>query len=82
MRRYLVSAIALALATSSLTVLAAAPMMTSASQLATTQLPRGITPTHYDISISPHAQAMNFDGVVTVTLDVLKSTNSITLSGR
>ena len=80
MRTYLVTAIALALAGASMTSMAATPVATSASELATTQLPRGVQPTHYDVSITPHAQAMNFDGMVTVTVNVMKPTKSITLN--
>jgi len=80
MRRYLVSAIALALAGASLTALATAPVVINTTELATTQLPRGVTPSHYDVSITPHAAAMNFDGKVTVSLDVAKPTKSITLN--
>lgn len=79
MRRYLVSAIALALAGVSMAPLAAtakAPPMREA----TTQLPRGVVPTHYDVAVVPHADKLAFDGKVTITLNVLKPTNSITLN--
>ncbi|MGN6234822.1 M1 family metallopeptidase [Dyella sp.] len=79
MRRYLVSAIALALAGVSMAPLAAtakAPPMREA----TTQLPRGVVPTHYDVAVVPHADKLAFDGKVTITLNVLKPTSSITLN--
>ncbi|MFK2905154.1 M1 family metallopeptidase [Dyella ginsengisoli] len=79
MRRYLVSAIALALAGVSMAPLAAtvkAPPMREA----TTQLPRGVVPLHYDVAVVPHADKLSFDGKVTITLNVLKPTNSITLN--
>jgi len=79
MRRYLVSAIALALAGVSMAPLAAtakAPPMREA----TTQLPRGVVPTHYDVAVVPHADKLTFDGKVTITLNVLKPTSSITLN--
>ena len=79
MRRYLVSAIALALAGVSMAPLAAtakAPPMREA----TTQLPRGVVPTHYDVAVVPHADKLSFDGQVTITLNVLKPTASITLN--
>lgn len=79
MRRYLVSAIALALAGVSMAPLAAtakAPPMREA----TTQLPRGVVPTHYDVAVVPHADKLTFDGQVTITLNVLKPTASITLN--
>jgi aminopeptidase N len=79
MRRYLVSAIALALAGVSMAPLAAtakAPPMREA----TTQLPRGVVPLHYDVAVVPHADKLTFDGKVTITLNVLKPTASITLN--
>ncbi|MGO4223304.1 M1 family metallopeptidase [Lysobacter sp. TAF61] len=80
MRRFLVSAIALALAGTCVTAMAAAPMSTSTVQSSTTtQLPRNVRPTHYDVAITPHAQSLTFDGQVTITLDVLEPTASITL---
>ncbi|MEW5837126.1 MAG: M1 family metallopeptidase [Pseudomonadota bacterium] len=79
MRRYLVSAIALALAGVSMAPLAAQAKAAPVRE-ATTQLPRGVVPTHYDVSIVPHADKLAFDGKVTITLDVLKPTSSITLN--
>jgi aminopeptidase N len=85
MRQLLVSAIALALAASPVISTAAAtgapsvPAPSGQAQ-ATTQLPRNVRPTHYDVAIVPHAQAMNFDGKVTVAIDVLAPTSSITLN--
>jgi aminopeptidase N len=79
MRRYLVSAIALALAGVSMAPLAAiakAPL----PREATTQLPRGVVPTHYNVAVVPHADKLSFDGKVTITLNVLKPTSSITLN--
>ncbi|AND67728.1 aminopeptidase N [Dyella thiooxydans] len=79
MRRYLVSAIALALAGVSMAPLAAQAKAAPVRE-ATTQLPRGVVPTHYDVSIVPHADKLAFDGKVTITLNVLKPTSSITLN--
>ena len=79
MRRYLVSAIALALAGVSMAPLAAQAKAAPVRE-ATTQLPRGVVPTHYDVSIVPHADKLTFDGKVTITLNVLKPTASITLN--
>jgi aminopeptidase N len=79
MRCILVSAIALALAGVSMTGMAATPAGT-ATTLATTQLPRSVRPTHYDVSVVPHAATLGFDGKVTITVDVLKPTASITLN--
>ena len=74
MRRYLVSAIALVLAGGSIDVVAkgATPAAAGASAVqTTTQLPRGVRPTHYTVAVTPHAQALTFDGQVAITLDVL-----------
>ncbi|WP_017460360.1 M1 family metallopeptidase [Dyella ginsengisoli] len=79
MRRYLVSAIALALAGVSMAPLAAQTKAAPVRE-ATTQLPRGVVPTHYDVAIVPHADKLTFDGKVTITLNVLKPTSSITLN--
>ena len=81
MRRTLVTAIAIALAGASLTAIAATPASSAAaSPRATTQLPRGVRPTHYDVAVVPHADKFTFDGQVTVTIDVQKATSSITLN--
>ncbi len=83
MRRYLVSAtplaIALALAAVSMTAMAQTPVAPAAAQ-ATTQLPRNVRPTHYDVAVVPHAQSLTFDGKVGITLEVLEPTSSITLN--
>ena len=84
MRRFLVTAIALALAGNCVTAMAAAPATvsnttTTAAPATTTQLPRNVRPTHYDVAITPHAQTLTFDGQVTITLDVLEPTATITL---
>jgi aminopeptidase N len=86
MRRRLVVAIALALAAvtvagpSFATDQAVAGPATPSSALVTTQLPRGITPSHYDVALVPHAQSLSFDGTVTATIAVAKPTRSITLN--
>jgi aminopeptidase N len=81
MRRYLVTAITLALASASMASMAAAPAPAAAA-LTTTQLPRGIQPTHYDVAIVPHAESLSFDGKVTVAIDVAQPTTSITLNAE
>jgi aminopeptidase N len=73
------SAIALALAGFFAVSIAAAPVA-AAEELTTTQLPRTVLPSHYDVAIVPHAQALNFDGKVTVAIDVLQPTDSIVLN--
>ena len=47
---------------------------------ATTQLPRTVRPTHYTVSIAPDAVKMRFKGKVTVAIDVLRPTHTITLN--
>lgn len=77
MRKPLVGAIAFALAgLSSIAVAAPAADTTQA----TTQLPRTVRPSHYDVSIVPHAQTLTFDGKVSIDVDVLQPTTSITLN--
>lgn len=78
MRRTLVSAIALAL-TGVCFAPMAAPAPAQDSQT-TTQLPRGVVPSHYDVAVVPHASKMTFDGNATITIEVTKPTSSITLN--
>jgi aminopeptidase N len=49
---------------------------------ATTELPRTVRPSHYDVAITPHAQALGFDGRVVVAIEVLEPTATITLNAR
>ncbi len=80
MRRILVSAIALALVAGFCTApVTAAQGVDDASQ-ATTQLPRTVRPTHYDVAIVPDAAKLRFNGKVTVDIAVLRPTNSITVN--
>jgi len=81
MRKSLVSAIALALAMSAGTTLAMPAQHAAAAVSQTpTQLPRNVRPTHYAVAITPHAGKLNFDGQVTVDVQVLKPSTSITLN--
>ncbi|MFN3702565.1 M1 family metallopeptidase [Thermomonas sp.] len=84
MRRTLVTAIALALASAGPAVLAhpagLAPDAPTAAVSVTTQLPRDVRPTHYDVEVVPHADRMTFDGKVRINVDVLVPTRSITLN--
>ncbi|MFC4526107.1 M1 family metallopeptidase [Dyella halodurans] len=79
MRTRLVSAIVLALTgvafTSTALAANAAPMAQT-----TTQLPRAVRPSHYAVSISPHPSSLSFDGKVTVDVEVLAPTSTITLN--
>lgn len=47
-----------------------------------TQLPRTVKPSHYAIAIAPNAAEANFTGQVTISIDVLKPTSSITLNAH
>jgi aminopeptidase N len=83
MHRSLISA-AVALAFSAVPALhvQAAPAAASApaSAEATTQLPRGVAPSHYDIALTPNAAGASFSGKAVITLNVSKATDSITLN--
>jgi len=46
----------------------------------TTQLPRTVRPTHYDVKIVPDARSMRFSGKVAIAIEVLQPTASITLN--
>ena len=80
MRRALSLAIILALA-----AFAAAPAIAAdapaapATDRATTQLPRTVRPSHYDVSVVPDAAHLSFTGHVAIAIDVLAATRSITL---
>ena len=78
MRNPLVCAIAFALAGLSFSAVAAP--VADAAQLATTQLPRTVRPTHYDVAVVPHADKLAFEGKVSITIDVLQPTPSIVLN--
>ncbi len=80
MRRSLISA-AVLVALAGITSLpaAAAPQHTKAA-LVTTQLPRTARPVHYDVAITPDAKSATFAGKVSIKLDVLVPTASITLN--
>src|SRR5690348_7476938 len=78
MRRHLSTAICLALAGFTMAPLGAASA--AEARLVTTQLPRGVVPSHYDVAVTPHADKLTFDGQVTITLTVIKPTSSITLN--
>jgi len=46
----------------------------------TTQLPRTVRPTHYDIGITPDTAHLRFDGKVAIAIDVLEPTATVTLN--
>ncbi|MET3106267.1 aminopeptidase N [Oxalobacteraceae bacterium GrIS 2.11] len=80
MRRHTLSiAIALA-ATIMFAGSSSAFAVATAHSLTPTQLPRNIRPSHYAIAITPNASEASFTGQVTISIEVLKPTNSITLN--
>lgn len=76
--RLICAALALALAGAALPA-GAAPAAEPAVA-ATTQLPRGVRPLHYDIAITPDAAAASFAAQARIDLEVLAPTRSITLN--
>lgn len=86
MRRNLVTAaITLALCAAPLHALAQTPAEVSRAATpplvqATTQLPRNVRPTNYDIEVVPHAERLVFDGKVRINIDVLEPTDTIVLN--
>lgn len=56
---------------------AAAPSVTAAS--VTTQLPRGVVPTHYDLAFTPDADKLSFTASVKIAIEVAAPTRTITL---
>jgi hypothetical protein len=80
-RSLLSAAVALALAALPALHANAAPAASAgAAQEATTQLPRGVIPSHYDISLTPDAAAKTFSAKASITINVTKATSSITLN--
>lgn len=61
---------------------AVSPAMAAAPARAetTTQLPRTVVPSHYDLTLTPNPDAMTFDGHVRITVDVVKPTDRIVLN--
>ena len=45
-----------------------------------TQLPRTAIPSHYAITVTPHADKLTFDGTVAIDLKVIKPTTTLTLN--
>ena len=83
MRRTLATAIALVLTGSSATLMAqpaSTPTVAATAPATTTQLPRSVRPTHYDVAVTPNAQALSFDGKVGIDIEVVESTAAITLN--
>ena len=59
---------------------AAASPVAGADTGQTTQLPRGVRPTHYDVAITPDAASSSFAATVTIAIEVQKATDTITLN--
>lgn len=66
-------------APAAITAVADTPSGANPAAAVTTQLPRTARPSHYAIEITPHAQALNFDGKVKIDLEVLTATDRIVL---
>jgi aminopeptidase N len=83
-RKLLSAAVALTLAAGPLVHASAAPTRARAGAPAsadtTTQLPRGVIPTHYRISLTPDAATASFGAHAIVSIVVSKATNTITLN--
>jgi aminopeptidase N len=79
-KKLVTAAVAAALAVLSSQPAIAVPAPAPAAHAATTQLPRGVTPTHYDVSLTPDAKAATFAGKVTISVNVQAPTKSITLN--
>ncbi|WP_237713932.1 M1 family metallopeptidase [Novosphingobium sp. Rr 2-17] len=54
-------------------------MSGATSDTVTTQLPRGIEPTHYDVTFEPDAANLTFKGKATIAITVQADTRTITL---
>ena len=54
----------------------------STAPATTTQLPRTVRPTHYDVAIDPDAATLAFRGNVAISIEVLQPTASITLNAH
>jgi aminopeptidase N len=69
-----------ALSALAITPTAAAPPASTSAAHVTTQLPRTVRPTHYDVAVTPDAGALAFTGKVVISVDVLEPTATITLN--
>ncbi|CAN5451480.1 M1 family metallopeptidase [soil metagenome] len=85
MRRLLSSAAAAVLVFAAGSAVAATPAAPKTAKPAitaanvTTQLPRGVVPTHYALAFTPDAEKMTFTGSVKININVVKPTSTITL---
>lgn len=74
MHRYLVPVLITAM-TAAITAPVAAAVETT-----TSQLPRSVRPSHYELAIEPDVQALRFNGKVAIDLEVLQATDRIILN--
>ncbi|WP_317204820.1 M1 family metallopeptidase [Janthinobacterium sp.] len=81
MHRSLISAAVLALITlTGVPAALAAPAAAGIGASTTTQLPRGVAPSHYALSLTPDAAAATFAAKLKITLTVSRPTSAITLN--
>ncbi|PEQ13208.1 aminopeptidase [Novosphingobium sp. PC22D] len=82
MKKHLATVAAAALAASLAQPALAAPSTTpgATAETVTTQLPRAVRPTHYDVTITPDAEALTFTGEVAIDVDVVETTDTIVLN--
>src|SRR5690242_5087801 len=59
---------------------AAAPQADTIDLNVPTQLPRTAIPHHYAITLTPHADALTFDGNVAIDVEVTKPTTNLVLN--
>lgn len=80
MKRSLISAAVLVLAAGAALPAFAAPAAATKAVQVTSQLPRGVSPTHYAVSLTPNAAASTFAGHIIITINVTEATKTITLN--
>ncbi|MHC1480453.1 M1 family metallopeptidase [Frateuria aurantia] len=80
MRLKLVTAIALALASIPFAASSQTQPAASVEAQTTTQLPRGVSPEHYALTITPHLEQMRFDGQAIISIEVARATDQITFN--
>ncbi len=77
MRSLLLTAAAIALGSAFAPLTHAAVPSTA---IVTSQLPANVIPVHYDVALTPDANAMRFKGRVAITIEILVPSKSITLN--
>jgi aminopeptidase N len=78
--KVIIAAMAIQRAASLLLLLAALALAPGAGAATTTQLPRGVRPTHYALAITPDAAALTFAGRAEIAIEVTVPTRAITLN--